>query len=100
MAEAVERQPRQRLVGVGLVVGLLLVEELAAEPLGVDGGAVGAAEDPAIVVVYQRRAGVPTAYELERVLYRACTELKGLRTAPPLPSLLMSNRGQRPSPTS
>lgn len=34
---------------------------------------------------YRRRAGVPTAYELERVLYRACTELQGLRTAPPPP---------------
>jgi hypothetical protein len=34
---------------------------------------------------YQRRAGVPTAYALERVLYRACTELQGLRTAPPPP---------------
>ena len=28
---------------------------------------------------------VPTAYELERVLYRACTELQGLRTSPPPP---------------
>jgi hypothetical protein len=28
---------------------------------------------------------VPTAYELERVLYRACTELQGLRTFPPPP---------------
>ncbi|HZT66041.1 MAG TPA: hypothetical protein VFA11_09665 [Acidimicrobiales bacterium] len=34
---------------------------------------------------YQRRAGVPTAYELERVLYRACVELQGLREAPPPP---------------
>ncbi len=34
---------------------------------------------------YRRRAGVPTAYELERVLYRACTELQALRTAPPVP---------------
>lgn len=34
---------------------------------------------------YRRRSGIPTAYELERVLYRACTELQGLRTAPPPP---------------
>ncbi len=34
---------------------------------------------------YRRRAGVPTAYELERVLYRACVELRGLRDAPPPP---------------
>lgn len=34
---------------------------------------------------YRRRGGVPTAYELERVLYRACIELQGLRTAPPPP---------------
>jgi len=34
---------------------------------------------------YRRRPGVPTAYELERVLYRACTELQGLQTAPPPP---------------
>lgn len=34
---------------------------------------------------YRRRDAVPTAYELERVLYRACTELQGLRTSPPPP---------------
>lgn len=34
---------------------------------------------------YRRRVGVPTAYELERVLFRACTELQGLRSAPPPP---------------
>lgn len=34
---------------------------------------------------YRGRGGVPTAYELERVLYRACIELQGLRTAPPPP---------------
>lgn len=34
---------------------------------------------------YRRRAGVPTAYELERVLYRACTELQGLKESPPPP---------------
>ena len=34
---------------------------------------------------YRRRIGVPPAYELERVLYRACTELQGLRAAPPPP---------------
>jgi hypothetical protein len=34
---------------------------------------------------YQRRDGVPTAYELERVLYRACVELQGLKDAPPPP---------------
>lgn len=32
---------------------------------------------------YRRRGGVPTAYELERVLYRACIELQGLKSAPP-----------------
>lgn len=50
VAEAVELHPGERLVGVGLVVGLLLAEELAAEPLGVDRGAVGVGEDPAVVV--------------------------------------------------
>jgi hypothetical protein len=40
---------------------------------------------PGSVTTYRRRAGVPTAYELERVLYRACTELQGLRAAPPPP---------------
>lgn len=34
---------------------------------------------------YRRRAGVPTAYELERVLFRACVELQGLRESPPPP---------------
>jgi hypothetical protein len=34
---------------------------------------------------YRRRGGVPAAYQLERVLYRACTELRGLRAAPPPP---------------
>lgn len=34
---------------------------------------------------YRRRARIPTAYELERVLYRACTELQGLKDAPPPP---------------
>lgn len=34
---------------------------------------------------YRRRWGVPTVYELERVLFRACTELRGLRDAPPEP---------------
>lgn len=35
--------------------------------------------------VYRRRDGIPTAYELERVLYRACIELQGLRSSPPPP---------------
>lgn len=34
---------------------------------------------------YRRSGNIPTAYELERVLYRACIELQGLRTAPPPP---------------
>lgn len=34
---------------------------------------------------YRRRASVPTAYELERVLYRACTELQRLKDSPPPP---------------
>lgn len=38
-----------------------------------------------VEAAYRRRAGIPTAYELERVLYRACIELQGLRTAPPPP---------------
>jgi hypothetical protein len=38
---------------------------------------------PGSFTSYQSRQGTPTAYELERVLYRACTELQGLRTAPP-----------------
>jgi hypothetical protein len=40
---------------------------------------------PGSFTQYRRRGGVPTAYELERVLYRACTELQGLRTSPPAP---------------
>lgn len=40
---------------------------------------------PGSFTTYRRRGGIPTAYELERVLYRACTELQGLRTAPPPP---------------
>ena len=34
---------------------------------------------------YRRRPGVPTAYELERVLYRACIDLRALKAQPPLP---------------
>jgi hypothetical protein len=34
---------------------------------------------------YRRRAGVPTAHELDRVLYRACVELQGLMKSPPPP---------------
>jgi hypothetical protein len=36
---------------------------------------------------YRRREGVPTAHELERVLYRACIELRGLAAwlPPPIP---------------
>jgi hypothetical protein len=34
---------------------------------------------------YRARTGVPTAYELERVLFRACSELRGLSTSPPPP---------------
>jgi hypothetical protein len=40
---------------------------------------------PGSLTTYRRRSGVPTAYELERVLYRACTELQGLKSAPPPP---------------
>ncbi len=43
---------------------------------------------------YRRRSGIPTPYELERVLYRACTEIRGLRTDPPAPIPL----GIEPSP--
>lgn len=37
---------------------------------------------------YRARSGVPTAYALERVLFRACTELQGLKASlpPPIPS--------------
>lgn len=34
---------------------------------------------------YRSRPEVPAAYQLERVLYRACTELQNLRVAPPPP---------------
>lgn len=34
---------------------------------------------------YKRCAGVPTEYQLERVLYRACIELRGLHQSPPPP---------------
>ena len=40
---------------------------------------------PGAFTVYRRSAGIPTAYELERVLYRACIELRGLSTSPPPP---------------
>ena len=40
---------------------------------------------PGSFTSYRHRVGIPTAYELERVLYRACTELQGLRDAPPPP---------------
>lgn len=40
---------------------------------------------PGSYAEYRRRWGVPTVYELERVLFRACTELRGLRDAPPEP---------------
>lgn len=39
----------------------------------------------ATFTAYRRHGGIPTAYELERVLYRACTELQGLKEAPPPP---------------
>lgn len=32
---------------------------------------------------YRSRSGVPAAYQLERVLFRACTELRALRDRPP-----------------
>lgn len=40
---------------------------------------------PGSNTTYRRRPGVPTAYELERVLYRACVELQGLASTPPPP---------------
>ncbi len=40
---------------------------------------------PGSFTTYRRRAGVPTAYELERVLYRACIDLRGIATEPPPP---------------
>jgi hypothetical protein len=40
---------------------------------------------PDSFTTYRRRGGIPTAYELERVLYRACNELHGLKVAPPPP---------------
>jgi hypothetical protein len=40
---------------------------------------------PGSFTTYRRRNGVPTAYELDRVLYRACTELQALNTTPPPP---------------
>jgi hypothetical protein len=40
---------------------------------------------PGSFTSYRHKVGIPTAYELERVLYRACTELQGLRDAPPPP---------------
>jgi len=40
---------------------------------------------PGSSTTYRRRGGVPTAQELERVLYRACIELRGLSTEPPPP---------------
>jgi hypothetical protein len=40
---------------------------------------------PGSHTTYRARTGVPPAYELQRVLFRACTELRGLRTSPPPP---------------
>lgn len=40
---------------------------------------------PGSFTTYRRRTGIPTAYELERVIYRACTELQALKNAPPPP---------------
>ncbi len=40
-------------------------------------------------------SGTPTAYELERVLYRACTELQGLRTHLRRPSRMMWSRARQ-----
>ncbi len=40
---------------------------------------------PGSFTTYRSRPGIPTAYELERVLYRACTELHGLKASPPPP---------------
>ncbi len=42
-------------------------------------------EAPGAPGEYRRRSDVPTVFELERVLYRACTELTGLRADPPTP---------------
>lgn len=42
---------------------------------------------PGSFTTYRSRRGTPTAYELERVLYRACTELQGLKAAPPPPPI-------------
>jgi hypothetical protein len=40
---------------------------------------------PGSHTTYRERGGIPTPYQLERVLFRACTELQRLRTAPPPP---------------
>ncbi|MHB8245744.1 MAG: hypothetical protein ACYDGN_10400 [Acidimicrobiales bacterium] len=37
---------------------------------------------PGSLTAYRRRAGVPASYQLERVLYRACLELRNLRELP------------------
>lgn len=39
---------------------------------------------------YERRSDVPAVYELERVLYRACTELQAIRSAVPQPVPLVT----------
>jgi hypothetical protein len=40
---------------------------------------------PGTTTSYRARPGIPTAYELQRVLFRACQDLQSLRTNPPLP---------------
>jgi hypothetical protein len=40
---------------------------------------------PGTFTTYQPRSGVPTPYELDRVLFRACNELQHLRAEPPPP---------------
>lgn len=40
---------------------------------------------PGSFTTYRGKGGIAAAYELDRVLYRACTELQGLKVAPPPP---------------
>lgn len=38
---------------------------------------------PDSFTTYRAKPGIPTVYQLDKVLYRACTELQGLRLSPP-----------------
>lgn len=73
-----------RVIGASDVAAVVRWAETAAQVVDAVGLYCYEPTDAAFTA-YRRRGGIPTAYELERVLYRACTELQGLKEAPPPP---------------